>query len=488
LPVHLDEQDSEGIGGPAKVVLVGQYGVIAHPKSSGVSIAWEGGQNPAKHVNERQPNTRFPAAAMPPTRAQLAEMAEQLAQAIKTAPTKSPRIIPITDDWRTEGSWLGRYGRYWGCLFACPAPDDYVWAPRSIPLDHGDAIGPHHRKGDSARYWVEWGATRQKRVLELPEVLLNQRVAFRRADWRMGRRESEIDDHGERYPATWQGPGVYVYLHIPSGIYTLSLYLFNPNGHTGAARDRDFAVSLRVLPQSYHFVVGEKLNTTPLAELKGSAHSRATDSCGGVWGRFLVRGPTKLAIQIGKNYSFNTLIQAVMLDPISQYPAPYYYGHRAWRAREKMGAEFRSLLVAACRNGKYIASVADAPRSDAALSKQILQLSDVLEHRAPTLWAANQRLAYTEVLRWCVAHSSMTPKSSTTAAIAEKCYYHLSLFHQWEAVETAKGITTSREIEQGLRWDGVNSSYRGLEFQAIRRYVRKLQIAADDIRDLASRR
>lgn len=143
LPVHLDRQDSEGLGGPTKVVLVGQYGAIAHPKSSAVSIAWEGGQKAAKRINERQPDTRFPEAAAPPTRDQLAEMLHQI-QSTKLDPMKPGQVVALPADWRTEGNWEGNYGKYWMCLYDFGGGGgtlaNLIWSPGPIGLDSSSVI------------------------------------------------------------------------------------------------------------------------------------------------------------------------------------------------------------------------------------------------------------------------------------------------------------------------------------------------------------
>ncbi|MHB1767863.1 MAG: ligand-binding sensor domain-containing protein [Phycisphaerae bacterium] len=460
----------------------------------------------------------LPTPAKAPTSAQLAALYRNLLKnhvSQKTVPIVIG--IPITDDWRTQGSWLGRYGRYWACLFACippPGVGDYVWAPGPLALDHTEGIGPHHRlidngpyhlpEGDAVRYWVQWRMTASSGALELPEVYLGQCVTAGAATWKLDRRQSEIDDHGETYPPTWQGPDLYVYLHIPPGAYTLSLYfkerhirgLFNRYYHMG----RDQVISLIPLPASYDFGTALNPNTAPLAKMRGEAQSRVVDFDGGVWKRFLIRGPMKLAIRIMRNYSINSMISGAMLDPLSEHPAPYYFGHRAWQACEKQRREFRTRFVARWRSGQLSADPSDgrtlwhrhpsygpglptgrANTSGLAMAWRILQILSLLEHRNPAAWATNQRLAYLSVLRWGVASrqfipvptyredaGSAIPKSSAAAA-AEKCYYHLCLFHHWEAVEKSRSLLTSREIEKGLRWDGGATNYRGLEFTVIRR-------------------
>ena len=445
----------------------------------------------------------LPTPAPAPTTVQLAALYQHLLENNLSPRAATARIVPITDDWRTQGSWLGRYGRYWACLFACCSqPPDFVWSPASIALHHNEKIGPHHWPGDSVRFWVQWLATAKKKVLELPEVYLDSRILMHLTTWPEDRRESELDDRGEAYPITWQGPDLYIYLHIPPGAYTLSLYFkerhirgfFNRLYHMG----RDQVLSLIPLPASYQFISEGAFNTAPLANIRGEAQSRVVNFYGGVWKRFLIRGPMKLAIRIARNYSINSLISGAMLDPLSQHPAPYYYGHHAWQAHEKQRRNFRTKLLAAWRSGQLSgnSSVGRAlwPRHPAddstgspsakstnqrslALAADVIQALNLLEHRDPAVWAANQRLVYTELLRWCMTRYGVIPKDPQATKIMEKCYYHLGLFHRWEAVEKSRGILISREIEKGLRWDRWRDSYRGLEFRTIRKYVKGIVAA-----------
>jgi hypothetical protein len=184
-----------------------------------------------------------------------------------------------------------------------------------------------------------------------------------------------------------------------------------------------------------------------------------------------------LAVRVARNYSINSLISRAMLDPLSEHPAPYYYSYRAWQNHEKQRSATRTHLAAAWRTGQL--SWHRHPADDGmavphnanslATGTGILQILDVLEHRNPAVWAANQRLDYLSVLRRCVARYSDVPKDRQAAKIVETCYYHLDLFHPWEAVEKSRGMLTSREIEKGLRWNGGTTNYRGLEFAVIRR-------------------
>ena len=451
----------------------------AAPGFAGANAPTTGGQavpDGTRAIHEPKP------AAAPNVR-QLAALYQSLLKNPVSQQMIGPPVVPITDDWRTQGSWLGRYGRYWACLFACGMHGgyDFVWRPRSVRLRHSAAIGPHRRTGDIVQFHTTWPASARKRVLELPEVYLAQRISAHRASRKKDRRETELDDHGETYPLDWQGPGLYVYLHIPPGAYTLSLYFFNKDGHSENNRDRDYVVSMIPVSAGYHFGTASRPNTAPLAKMRGISQSRVVNFWGGVWKRFLVRGPVKLAIRVAKNYSFNTILQAAMLDPLSQHPAPYYYGYAAWQAHESQRGAFRVRQASALRSGQFSD---DAPASQAVWhrhpaddptvntgimrSQNILNLLSLLEHRDPATWAAGQQLACSMILRWCVARYGAIPKNPQAAGVAEKCCYALDLFRRWEALEKSRGVLTSRQIEKGLRLGVYAASFAGLSFGLIR--------------------
>ncbi|MGC9261103.1 MAG: hypothetical protein ACP5I8_13640, partial [Phycisphaerae bacterium] len=486
--------------------LVGHYGVgvsVAHFVSpspwSRMAVAVKGW---AERLLPSLWHAGLPEPAKAPTSRQLAALYHNLLK--KNIPPESAgsQVIPITDDWRTQGTWLGRYGRSWACLFAFRPSRvnfDYVWAPGPLALHHTEGIGPHQLKisygafhpaeGDVLNLNMTWLATAKRRELELPEVYLDQCITRRTATWKADRRGSEIDDHSEVYPATWQGPDLYVYLHIPPGMYTLSLYFFNKDGHFGQNRDRDYVISMLPMPASYHFGSVFLPHTAPLAEMRGIAQSRVVNFCGGVWKRFIVRGPMKLAIRMAREYSFVTLLQAAMLDPLAEHPPPYYYGYRAWQAHQKQQSKFRTRFAAAWRTGQLSDDPPAAGKMFAlAMVQRILQILNVLERRDPAAWVANQRLAYLSILRWCVARYGAIPRDRLSARIAEKCYYHLGLFHRWEAAEKLRGMLTSRQVEKGLHASGWPYSYRGHEFGVIRRYLQKMKLVSTPPNPKSSRK
>lgn len=378
---------------------------------------------------------------------------------------------------RKAPGW-GAYGRYWACLFACCAPEDYVWGPGSQILDHQDFIGPHHAKGDSIRYWVQWLATTRNRVLELPEVYLDSRVVKSLTSWSVNRRESEIDDHGETYPTTWQGPDINVALHIPKGEYNLSLYDFNKDGHHGANRSRDYLISAEALPPetSVRKITGQ-VGAAGVYSRPARVAGRVVNFCGGVWNRYLVRGPMVLLIRVGRNCSFNTILCGAALDSLNEHPAPYYYGMKAWRVRLKQLSKAREAL-----RQHWLGINGTLPKTRETVSsnyfaKRLLRDEEFILHENPKAWAESDQLVYTSLFRRLVARDGrrFTRAKRGQLAMAARVAYRLSLFSLWEGIEQRLDITTSRQIEKGLRWDQWRDSYRGLEFRTIRKYLRGLK-------------
>ncbi len=458
-----------------QIMLIGRYGsgvgtsdmAIYAPDRAHMRIA---NRSIRKHM------ARLPQAAAAPTAQQLAALCKQLESTPLPSPSSIAPVIPIGADWRTQGSWLGRYGRYWACLFACRAPGDYVWAPGPRFLDHIDFIGPHHTNPDWVRFWIQWLATSKRRVLELPKLYLQSRIAWSGIPTSLDRRESEIDDHGETYPTVWQGPEVNVTLHIPRGEYTLSLYEFNKDGHTGTNRDRDYVISAEALPPGTGVQnILSRYGSAPFYEHPAQVVGRIVNFWGGVWHRFLVRGPMVLLIRMSRNYSLDTILCGAMLDPLNEHPEPYYYGMKTWRARLTQLSKSRVALRRRWTEIRDTLPKAGGILPSDYFAKRLLRDEEFILHENPKAWAGSQQTVYTSLLRWYTTkygRRMFSAKKPALAAVA-RIDYRLGLFGGWEALEERQNIMTSRHIEEGLRWDGVQASYRGLEAYIIRRFLQK---------------
>jgi hypothetical protein len=372
-------------------------------------------------------------------------------------------VTALADDWLTGGDWLGRYGRYWACLAATfhPIPEDYVWGAGWKPISYNLTIGPHHEAGDSLRYWLQWRYTKDPRVLELPMAYLHSRVLRGYTTWEVGRRETEVDDHGEAYPAAQEGPNVYCTLTVPPGLYTLSLYEFNKDAHDpwGGNRFRDYSLSVRPHGEG------------PLEDVSGFsaepewAHGRVHDFAGGVWKRFLVRGPETLTVEVGRKGSLDTILPAVMLDLVDEDPPPYFQTVEAWKEREAQREEERRALTEQ-RASRFRSQPANSE------SETAERLFDALAQKRltnSTWWATAGRSCYASLMRWCLSQSPRSSRKTDSRPRTRlaTCFYMTGMYPQWEQTQKQRGMKTTREIEKSVRWDGVTPSYSGRGYEVI---------------------
>lgn len=292
---------------PAKGVEIDPVRAILPVAGAKPLVAWYGAgwsvpndapATPMPRVPAAQtpPSAELPAPALPPAATELAALRERLAA--QTEPLAVGGGYHLGEDWQTAGDWMGRYGRYDATLCAVQAPMDHVIGLGQAYHASG-RIGPHHKAGDSLRYWVHWLRTEDKRTLWDP--VLGYR---RQADW---------DDHGEDYAMTWEGPDVWAEVTVPAGLHRLSLYFVNKDGHDGPNRWRDYRVELKP------FASGEVA-----ADLAPTlAEARVNDFWGGCHTQFVVRGPASFGVRVGRNHSFNTILQAVFLDKLQGPPLPH---------------------------------------------------------------------------------------------------------------------------------------------------------------------
>jgi hypothetical protein len=153
-------------------------------------------------------------------------------------------------------------------------------------------MGPHHSNGDSLRYWADgaWLTTDQ------PRALYSTVVGHRRI--------TEWDDHGERYPMTYQGPDIWVQVGVPEGVFRLAFYFVNYDSHETRTRFRDYLLELK--PYTNVPAAWDKQPTL--------ARSRVQNFWGGEYQSFIVTGPAQYHLKINRNYSFNTMCEGVFVD------------------------------------------------------------------------------------------------------------------------------------------------------------------------------
>ena len=315
LPLPGNAPPLVGFYGEGHGLAIQQFATIAEPLPAVPSIA------------------DLPSPAQPPTLAQLNALLQQVSRVTpweKSQSATRPVATVLDDDWTTQGDWLGRYGRYQAILGAMVSPNDLIWGAGENMTPYHVRIDNSKAPGDSLRYWVHWLFTATPESLELPPTFYHARIALGDADVTGRRRQSEWDDHGEEYPMSLDGPNVYASLRVPAGWFVMSLYDFNKDGHTGNNRWRDYRVSVRAHP-----------NNLRLDSIKGFAgwpelaSGRIRDFRGGVWKRFLVRGPQDFTVEVQRNHSFNTVLSGVFLDRLDEKPAPYFGSLESWRQRQE---------------------------------------------------------------------------------------------------------------------------------------------------------
>jgi hypothetical protein len=170
---------------------------------------------------------------------------------------------------------------------ASPLNHDLGWDERFVVKG---TIGPNRTKDDGLRHWVHWVKT------DNPRSLYDPVIGYRR--------QAEWDDHGEAYPLAHEGPDLWISVKLPDGIYRVSLYFFNKDGHDGMNRCRDYLVQLKRHAEDWR-----------QAELSPTlASSRVHNFWGGVYPKFIIAGPGRYSFKIAKNGSFNTFCGAVFID------------------------------------------------------------------------------------------------------------------------------------------------------------------------------
>ena len=383
-----------------EAALAGNYGDELSP------LAVKGLHAPLHSASAPKIVAALPLLPAPPSLAQLNAMLAEVSRVRPDPQELQPHVAALADDWQTEGDWLGRYGRYWATLaaFFHPIPEDYVWGAGWEPIDYRVTMGPNHDPGDGLRYWMQWRYSDNPRALEMPAAYTSSRVQKHYTTWNQNRRETEWDDHGEVYPQNMNGPNVYATITVPEGLYYLSLYHLNKDGHDADNRERDYRLSMRT--HSGMFLEDVRgFSTQP--EL---ARGRVRNFWGGVWKRFLVRGPTTLTVEVNRNSSFNAIMCAVMLDLADEAPAPYFRTVSQWNAREAADAQERRFLTQ--HPGKFMPAQSEA-QAASLLSASLL--FDRLNEKRLTnsvWWATEGRRDYAALLRWYT--QTAAPKPPTT--------------------------------------------------------------------------
>jgi hypothetical protein len=162
-----------------------------------------------------------------------------------------------------------------------------------------------------------------------------------------------------------------------------------------------------------------------------------------------------------------------MLDLVNECPPPYYQTRQEWE--KNWGREQQTERLA-----QPAASLVAAKTESEAAARLFEELQQVAI-RNDVWWARNRRRCYINLLNWYL-HEGRKDKSSASADTAPEriatCYYQLGLYAKWEETRRALGLTTTREIEKAIRWDGVTYSCAGKGCEIISSYVAANSIKA----------
>jgi len=261
---------------------------------------------------QRPGNVKFPAPAAVPTVGQMRSLLAGL-EAIPPEHDRRPRIIPLSDDWRTRGRELDNYGRLIGWMAAMNGNVDQSTTETVFKAGYQGYTDTHWRRGDHIRRWTSTAVTSDPRALQDPGT---------------GHRNmSSWDDHGETYPVADDGPNIFFTLALPAGQYVVSLYFVNDDAHAGLWNSqRDYTISMRAVPgmpvaEFAGLPQDGRAGVASYRTARREPRSRVTEFWPGVYKRFFVSLPGKgvrlLTIRVRRNNSFNTIMSGIFVD---QYP------------------------------------------------------------------------------------------------------------------------------------------------------------------------
>lgn len=238
----------------------------------------------------------LPLPAPAPSTEQLKTLTQQV-ESLKTS-LYGYRAAVLDADWKTKGDWVGRYGTRYAWLCAMNAPLDHSVINDPSYLAQG-RLGLHPYKDGKSyeeqglRHWLH------RTRWDDPRVLYDPLIGYRR--------QADIDDNGESYSMNYEGPDMWIGVRVPEGTQRVSLYFFNKDGHDGNNRVRDYLIDVKRGSEDLL-----RSEASPLL-----ARARVHDFWGGVYKSFLVQGPGDYYFIVRKNNSFNTVLQAVLIDKLN---------------------------------------------------------------------------------------------------------------------------------------------------------------------------
>jgi hypothetical protein len=229
-------------------------------------------------------------------------------------PLPKPYAAYYGEDWKTKGDWLGRTTKNWAIMCAGVSPLDREILMCKDYYRVESFIGPNATPDDTIRRWCHWIKT------DNPNSLWDPLNGYRR--------QAEWDDHGEAYPMSKDGPDMWYLLEIRNkGMFRIGMYFFNKDGHQGHNRLRDYLIEVYPSPRTWtvkdfyedwkkHSLEAEKTAWLQPPLMRTRMH----DFWGGVYKQVLVTGPGNYYVKIDRNYSFNTILSAVIVERLHGEP------------------------------------------------------------------------------------------------------------------------------------------------------------------------
>ena len=294
-----------------EVTILGLYGQDAknpraaaanQPARLGDEIGENGTQVLAAHVSK--PTTApelakdadcppLPGQAKPPADAELAAMAKRVKAVAATSEDVDEFAEFLSDDWATRGDWVGRYGRELAVLCAMASPADHAFGS-----EPGFRVtkrqGPQPGQAEGVRHWIECLKCDDPRALYSPKAA--------------PRRIAEWNDGGYATPTFNEGPDLWVRVTVPKGTFRVSLYELNYNGQVGQSRLRDELIEVRF----YIDDIEQAHRESPVL-----ARSRVWGFYGGVYKRFIVKGPADYHVRISRNHGSMADLSGVFIDRLT---------------------------------------------------------------------------------------------------------------------------------------------------------------------------
>jgi len=384
----------------------------------------------------------LPAAAGAPGREELTTLL-RAARGVAVDTHPGPVVVALEDDWATQGAFLGRRGKFMSAAASMLGTTDQVWGTGA------DQVSYSVTAPEGAMCWyIHELYTDNPSTLELQLPYLDSRVRRKLTTWKVDRREGEWNDFGGGMFRAEDGPHVFVGMRVPAGLYVLSVYLHNKDGHAGDNAVRDYGLSVRG-------AAGGISDSAEFGARPELARGRVREFWHGVYKQFLVRGPEDVQVQVDRNHSYLTVVAGAMLDEVEEKSLGYFATREERTAKHQEEEALRRELSGTKREARP-----DPPTAAAAADALLAELYTARVIN-PQWWGQQRRVCYEALLRFYLGQAGAERKAAT-------CCYYLGQFGEWEKRLAAAGEKSPRAIERALRWDGKTDSYPGIDYVLVR--------------------